>query len=157
MIPDSVQRRSEGLGFLAGISIALKEYRWKKLAKGFGKLLTTEALVPKHTGFEPFYFGSFNVAKKYADAHPDVVKKICMALDESIAFINSKPTEAKSYMAKYIDPSLSPLNEKYPDALYYTCNKVGNSELEKMFQHYLDMKIIAESLDLTNAQYQPGK
>ena len=79
-----------------------------------------------------------------------------MALDEAIEFINSKPSEAKSYMAKYIDPSLADLSEKYPDALYYPCKRVANADLQKMLQYYLDKKIISQPIDLTNAQYQPS-
>jgi len=122
------------------------------LVKGFGELLVEEALVPKYT-YSPFYFGSFNVTKKFADTNPDMLKKIASALDEAIEFINNNPTEAKSFMAEFINKELEPLSTKYPDAYYKKSGEVTNDELNKYLKYYLDSKIIPETIDLTNSQY----
>jgi ABC-type nitrate/sulfonate/bicarbonate transport system substrate-binding protein len=68
---------------------------------GVAELVSQEVECPKYI-MDPFPFGSFNVSKEWADANPDLFKKLVAALDEAAAFVNAHPEEAKACMAPYL-------------------------------------------------------
>lgn len=125
------------------------------ISKGIGKDLSPDInLLAKTTGISPFYFGSFNVSKKFADANSDVTKKISLALDEAIDFINNDYKSAYVLMGKYFDPKFANLTDKYPKPFFKKTNEISNTDLIKMRQFYFENKILAKELPLTNAQFE---
>jgi NitT/TauT family transport system substrate-binding protein len=123
------------------------------ITKANGLILSPdEAVVPKATGKSPFYFGSFNIRKDFADANPDIVKKIASALDEAILFIRQNPQEARSIMKEYLK-NQAPLVDNYRDSFFKTTTETSNKDLLDMEKYYLDEKILSAPLNLSNAQY----
>ena len=123
------------------------------LSLGLGVPFSSEALVPKFSGFNPFYFGSFNIRKDYAEAHPDIVKKIAIALDKAMVYINQNPDEAKLAMKKYLPEPHQKFVVNFPNAFYKTCSEVSNKDLESMKNYYLNLQVLPMDIDIINLQY----
>ena len=125
------------------------------LSKGYGVKLTDEALVPKTTNINPFYFGSFNVRKDYADKNQEVVKKVSNALDKASALINSNP-EIDSIMSleNYLPEAFRPIVKNFPSSYFKTSNQVKDEDLKQMKQFYLDQKILPVDIETDNLQYK---
>ncbi len=120
------------------------------LANNIGKDLSPDVdLVAKNTGITPFYFGSFNISKKYADANPEIVKKISLALDDAIDFINQDHKGAYDLMSKFFDPKFAALADKYPSPSFLKTNDITDADLQKMRDYDLENKITPEKLPLT--------
>ena len=122
------------------------------LARPGIRLLVKGAPVP-HYIYEPFYFGSFNIRRDWAARNPETVVKISQALDEAIDILNTDQAYAKGLMAKYVDPKLAAVADRYPDSLYRKSNQVTNADLDKIYSYYLNSGIIASPLKLDSAQY----
>lgn len=123
------------------------------LSLGLGVPFSSEALVPKFSGLNPFYFGSFNIRKDYAEAHPDIVKNIAIALDKAMDYINQNPDEAKLAMKKYLPEPHQKFVVNFPNALYKTCNAVSNKDLESIKNYYLNLQVLPMDIDIINLQY----
>lgn len=124
-------------------------------ALGAGEnLLPGRAIVPETTAIQPFYFGSFNITKSFADAHPDTVRRISLALDEAIDFLIQKPDEAKKTMETYLPKEQHALIAKFPDSLFKKTNDTKQSHLDAMLDYYVNEKILNAKLDLTGAQFE---
>lgn len=124
------------------------------LTNNIGKDLSPNIdLVSQYTGLNPLYFGSFNISKKYADANPETVESISLALDDAISFITNNPKEAYLLMNKYFDPKFAPLADKYPTPLFYQTNKILNSDLQKSADYYFENKVITDKILQNNGQY----
>lgn len=111
------------------------------LRKGTAELLVDEALVPKHF-FSPFPFGAFNVSKTFADANPDVVKRVVRALTRAIDDINANQAEARVAMADFLPAEQAQFVQFYPNALFVRPDKVDEAALKKMAQSVFDLRII---------------
>ncbi|NPA43975.1 MAG: ABC transporter substrate-binding protein [Chlorobi bacterium] len=124
--------------------------------------LTNEALVPKVTKMNPFYFGSFNVRKDFADENPETVKKVTKALNKAIDFIANNQNEAKKIMAKvdpkrnvtYLPDPFTKIVEYFPNSLFMKSNEVSNDKLEQIKNYYLKKKILPKNIDVKNLQYK---
>jgi len=123
------------------------------IVKGFGVLLTNTAMVPDATGMKPFYFGSFNITKKFADENKETVKKISLALDEAIAFIRNNPQEAREAMKKYFPPEQGGLVDRFPESFFRTTKEVSNEDLMRMRDYYKAENVLSADIDINNAQY----
>jgi NitT/TauT family transport system substrate-binding protein len=100
-------------------------------AKGIGVILMPgKALVPETTGFKPFYFGSFNVTKAYAEKNPDVIRRLSLALDQAIEFLEKNPDNAKKAMRNYLPPEQMGLIDKFPPSLYRKTNATKQQQLD---------------------------
>ena len=90
------------------------------MAKGVGKELTKEALVPASTGMNPFYFGSFNVRKDYADKNPDIVRRVSLALDKASKYIASNQKKAKEILAtkEYFPETFRPIVNGFQNSFF---------------------------------------
>ena len=119
------------------------------LRQGIGKLLSNEVEVPKYLG-EPFLFGSFNIRKDFADANPEITKRIIRALDKAVEFVNKNPAEAKQMMKKYLHESQQPYVDFYPDALYQPTYEVNPKDFQKVADQYLNIGIINKPLKVGN-------
>jgi len=124
-------------------------------SKGYGVTLTKEALVPKTTNMTPFYFGSFNVRKDYADENPEIVKRVSRALDKASNYINENP-ESKLIMAKeqYLPEAYRPIVENFPNSLFKTSNSVSDKDLEEIKNFYFDKQILPVNIDTRGLQYK---
>lgn len=125
------------------------------IAKGYGVELTKEALVPKSTKMLPFYFGSFNVRKDYADKNPEIVKKVSRALDRASKFVNENP-EAKLIMEKkdYLPKAYRSIVKNFPDSFFKTSNSVSEGDLKKIKDFYFSKQIIPVNIDTKGLQYR---
>lgn len=117
------------------------------LQQKIGRLLSREVEVPKYLG-EPFLFGSFNIRKDFADANPEITKKVISAMNKAVKFVNSNPTEAKEMMKKYLHESQQPFVDFYPDALYQPTTEVTTQEFQDIADQYLEIGIISEALNV---------
>ncbi len=125
------------------------------MSKGYGYLLTKEALVPKSTDMTPFYFGSFNVRKEFADKNPEIIKKVSYALNKASKYINEHP-EAKLIMSTkdYLPEAFRPIVKYFPDSYFKPSNEVTNSDLERIKDYYLKKQILPVNIDIRGLQYQ---
>lgn len=123
------------------------------IVKGFGDLLTNTAVVPEATGMKPFYFGSFNITKKFAEENKEAVRKLSLALDEAIAFIRNNPQEAREAMKKYFPPEQGGLVDKFPASIFRTTKEVTNEDLIRMRDYYKTENVLSADIDIRNAQY----
>jgi NitT/TauT family transport system substrate-binding protein len=130
--------------------------------KGIGFSLTNEALVPKTTGLNPFYFGSFNVRKDFATNNPELVVKIAKALDKAFAFIENNQTEAKTIMSglnkksnsPYLPKQFSEIITKFPNSKFIKINELKNENLDTLKTFYLKKKILPKDIPLEGLQYK---
>ena len=117
------------------------------LQQKIGRLLSREVEVPKYLG-EPFLFGSFNIRKDFADANPEITKKVISAMNKAVKFVNSNPTEAKKMMKKYLHESQQPFVDFYPDALYQPTTETSDKKFQDVADQYLDIGIIPSELQV---------
>jgi len=117
------------------------------LQQNIGRLLSQEVEVPKYLG-EPFLFGSFNIRKDFADANPEITKKVISAMDKAVKFVNENPTEAKEMMKKYLHESQQPFVEFYPDALYQATTEVTTQDFQDIVDQYLRIGVIQNPLNI---------
>ena len=126
------------------------------ITKGAGEvLLPGKAVVPETTGMKPFYFGSFNVTKKFADENPDVVRRISLALDEAIAFIAQNPADAYKTMENenYIPKEQHGLIAKFSPSLFKNTADTRQADMDAALDYYKREGILAAK-DLTATQYE---
>lgn len=123
------------------------------IAKGVGVPFTTEALVPKATNMTPFYFGSFNISERYAKENPEIVKRIAIALDQAIDYINSNPDSAQLAMMKFLPEPQQKFVSKFPKSYFKKVNEVSNEDLLKLKSYYLIEKVIPIDFNINNLQY----
>jgi NitT/TauT family transport system substrate-binding protein len=112
------------------------------------------ALVPEVVGLKSFYFGSFNITKSFADQHPDLVRRISLALDDAIDFMNQHPDEAKKMMAPYLPQEQQGLIVKFPVSRYRKTNETSHADLEYIHAYYTKSQILTAKIDINGAQYQ---
>ena len=117
------------------------------LQQKIGRLLSREVEVPKYLG-EPFLFGSFNIRKDFADANPEITKKVISAMNKAVKFVNSNPTEAKEMMKKYLHESQQPFVDFYPDALYQPTTETSDKKFQDVADQYLEIGIIPSVLQV---------
>jgi len=124
-------------------------------SKGYGKKLFQKALVPDSTKIDPFYFGSFNVRKAYAEENPEIVEKVSRALDQASAFIKNNQNEAKLIMASqdYLPEAFRPIVKDFPHSNFKKTNEVTNADLADMKDYYLSKKILPIDINTDNLQY----
>jgi len=123
-------------------------------AKGIGKELTKEALVPQSTGLSPFYFGSFNIRKDFAISNPDIVRKVSLALDKASKFINDN-SDAKLILAKgeYFPEKFRSIVKGFPNSYFKSSNQVKNEDLNKIKNFYFQEKILPVNINVQGLQY----
>lgn len=115
---------------------------------------TGKALVPEATKMTPFYFGSFNITKNFADENPETVAKIAKSLDEAIIFIQENQSEAKNLLKKHLGKQAG-LIKQFPDSAYKTTNQTTKEDLVNIYDYYQKQKILTVDLeDIKNSQYQ---
>ena len=125
------------------------------MSKGYGMELTREALVPKSTEMSPFYFGSFNVRKDYADKNPDIVLKVSKALDRASKYINENP-DSKLIMAKdnYLPEAFRPIVKNFPNSFFKTTNNVSEEDLTEIKEFYFNKQVLPVNIDIKGLQYK---
>ena len=119
-------------------------------------------LVPNTTNINPFYFGSFNVRKDFANQNPEVVEKVATALDMAIQFISQNQLEAKKIMGAidpkkgkpYLPEAYLPIVEDFPDSFFKGINYTSESELNELKNYYLKKNILPKNISLEGAQYR---
>jgi len=115
--------------------------------KNIGELLSQDVDCAKYIT-NPFPFGSFNVDKKWAEAHPSELEKVKNALNEAVEFVNSHPKEAKLLMKNHIPDAFKPYVSKYPDALYLKTNESSDKIFKTISEKYLEIGIIKKPINL---------
>lgn len=125
------------------------------MAKGVGKELTKEALVPASTGMNPFYFGSFNVRKDYADKNPDIVRRVSLALDKASKYIASNQKKAKEILAtkEYFPETFRPIVNGFPNSFFKSSNEVTNKDLSQIKNFYFKKHILPVNINVDGLQY----
>lgn len=110
--------------------------------------------VPRTTGLDPFYFGSFNVKRSFAQANPEVVHRLSLALDDAIQFIRDNPDEANEAMRAYLPAEQRELISRFPNSNFLKSYETTQGDLNEILSYYTDQNILSAELDLRNAQYQ---
>jgi NitT/TauT family transport system substrate-binding protein len=124
------------------------------VSRGIGIPLTEEPLVPSVTGYNPFYFGSFNVTEKFANENPEKVKKIAKALDEAIRYISANPDSARILMTGYLPEPQQKFVSDFPNSFFRTTNEVSNTDLKNMADYYLKEKVLPTEIKVDGLQYK---
>lgn len=124
------------------------------ILKGIGIRLSEEALVPKATGIDPFYFGSFNVTTQYAKAHQPIIRKLTLALDEAILLIGKNPYIVEKALKKYLPNSTKELIDQFSKTLFKTSKSISNHNLEIMQLYYYQQNLYTKNISIHNLQYQ---
>jgi len=125
-------------------------------AKGIGRELTKEALVPTSTGMNPFYFGSFNVRKDFADKNPDIVRRVSLALDKASKFIFENQKIAKEILAtkEYFPETFRSIVNGFPNSKFKLSTEVTNKDLEKIKNFYFEKHILPVNISVDGLQYE---
>lgn len=85
---------------------------------------------------EPLLFGSFNVRKEWADAHPAELRKLAAALDEAIDHVNQHPAEAQADLKPYLPDAFKPHIGAYPPARYLTTAAAQDQDFQRLAARY---------------------
>lgn len=117
------------------------------LANSVAELITDFVEVPRFLG-EPFLFGSFNVRKAWADAHPDQLRRLIAALDEAVALVNREPATARLAMRPYLSDVFKSHVERYPDARYLSTAEISEEAFAAASRQYATMGIIPRPVSL---------
>lgn len=123
------------------------------IALGVGELIEPDAEAPALFG-TPFPFGQALIAKDWADAHPDLTKRIAKALDEAIVYVNAHPKEARQFLRRYLSEVYQSQIDLYPDALYLTTAETSDEIYTRIAKQYRALGIITRDIDLRGAVYQ---
>ncbi len=127
------------------------------IAQGVAEPVHDFVEVPRTLG-EPFLFGSFNVRKDWADAHPEEVRRLAAALDEAVDFVNEHPAEAKRAMRSYLPEAFRDHVDRYPDARYLRTDQVEERAFTEAADQCRQRGIIPEALTLSGLVYRaPGR
>lgn len=124
------------------------------LSQNIGVRLSDIALVPNATGMSPFYFGSFNMRKDFADANPETAKKISRAIDKAISYINENPVEARLTMKEYLPQQQQKYVEDFPFSYFRNTNEVTNENLETIKDYYFSKKVLPVNISTDGLQYR---
>jgi NitT/TauT family transport system substrate-binding protein len=119
------------------------------IQKGVGKLLSNEVEIPKIFG-EPFIFGSLNIRKDFADANPIIAKKVIVALDKAVEYINSNPAEANQVLKNYLSEAQKPFVDFYPNALYQKSTEADPKIFQQIADKSTQLGIIDGALNVEN-------
>jgi len=117
------------------------------LQQGVGRLYSDESISPKYLG-NPMLFGSFNIAKGWADSHPEQYKKIVRALNKSVDFVNENPQKAKQAMVPYVHETQKNFVSHYANAKYLRTDQSDSVKYQATVKQYLELGIIPEKLNL---------
>ncbi|MCZ7679937.1 MAG: ABC transporter substrate-binding protein [Sandaracinaceae bacterium] len=112
--------------------------------------------VPRTLG-EPFLFGSFNVRKDWADAHPDEATRLAAALDEAVDFVNEHPDEAKRLMRSFLPDAFRDHVARYPDARYLRTDQVEELAFVRAADQCRQRGIIPAALSLSGLVYRAAE
>ncbi|MGH9763394.1 MAG: ABC transporter substrate-binding protein [Blastocatellia bacterium] len=126
------------------------------LATGVGELITDYDEVPRYLG-DPFPFGSFNVRKDWADAHPNEFQGVAAALDEAVEYANAHPDESKDILRKYLPEAFKPQANLYADAKYLPSYDTTQSMFDDAAKSYVKMNILSSPIDLSGLIYMASK
>jgi len=124
------------------------------MVRADGEPLLQGAIVPQTTKMNPFYFGSFNVTKTFADQNPDAVRHISLALDEAIEFVKQNPKEACKMMENYLPKEQHGLIVHFPNSLFKNTNDTRQEDLNVVLDYYKRERTLTANLDLSGAQYR---
>jgi NitT/TauT family transport system substrate-binding protein len=122
------------------------------ISSGAGELVGAEVESPQLFG-EPFIFASELISKEWADAHPDLARRVVKSLDEGAQYVNAHPKEAKAFLKKYLAPVYWPQINLYPDPLYLTSADAKDEFYARVASKYLEIGVIPKPIDLTGAVY----
>ena len=119
------------------------------IAKEIGELVSGTVECPQY--FEdPFVFGSFVIAKKWADKHPSETWQLVAALHEAVDFIKDNQSEAKQLMIPYMSDQFKSHVDLYPDARYEYLEKSDRKHFSKIVSDYVKLKILDKPTNLKN-------
>ncbi len=116
------------------------------IQKGVGRLLSGDIETIETFG-SPFLFGSFNIRKDFAIAHPETANKIAHALDRAIIFITDHQAESKQLLTQYLAPTQAPFVSFYPDSLYQTSLSTDRVQFQHTTDTYYDLGLIPEHIN----------
>jgi NitT/TauT family transport system substrate-binding protein len=122
------------------------------LASGAGELVGDQVESPLLFG-EPFVFASELLSKEWADAHPDLAKRIVRSIDQGAQYANAHPKEAKNFLRKYLAPVYASQIDLYPDPLYLPSADTKDEIYTRIADKYLEIGVIPRAIDLTGAVY----
>lgn len=94
---------------------------------------------------DDFLFVSSTFSTKFANKNPDVAKKIVVAVDKAITYINENPTVAKKYYSEFspVDDDVE-MDLAVPIYLPSTDMRVG--EFQKLADRFTETGILVQSV-----------
>jgi len=122
------------------------------IATGAGELVGDQVESPLLFG-EPFVFASEVLSKEWADAHPDLAKRIVRSIDQGAQYANAHPREAKNFLRKYLAQVYASQIDLYPDPLYLPSADSRDEIYTRVADKYLEIGVIPKAIDLTGAVY----
>ena len=112
------------------------------------------AIVPSFTGISPFYFGSFNVTKKFADENRTIIKKITLALDESIDILGKNLHTVDGILQDNCDYAIK---ENMRKITFRKSMEVDNNDLGTMQLYYFQQNLLSKKISVSKLQYSYEK
>ncbi len=119
------------------------------LKQGVVKLLNNEVELPSIFDGE-YIVSSFNIKKEYADTNPEITKRLLIAIDKAIEFINQNPAEANQMLKNYLSDSQKEFVDSYPNPLYRTTAQTDPQAFQKLSDKFTELGILKNQLNIQN-------
>jgi NitT/TauT family transport system substrate-binding protein len=104
----------------------------------------------------PWFGGSASLTSSFIKANPEVTKKYVAAYGKGVAYVRSKPVEARQYLKGYTAIE-GALTAEVPLAAYTMYNEFTPSDIayfQKFFDHFTDKGVFASRLLVESMLYK---
>jgi NitT/TauT family transport system substrate-binding protein len=104
----------------------------------------------------PWFGGSASLTASFIKANPEIAKKYITAYGKGVAYVRSKPTEARQYLKGYTAIE-GPLTSEVPLAAYTMYNEFTPSDIghfQKFFDLFSDKGIFSSRLKVDSMLYK---
>ncbi len=112
------------------------------IAAGAAEIVDGGPPCATHLG-DPFSFGTFALAGRFARERPDAAARLVAALDEAIAEVRRDPAGARRDLAELLRPEERAAVARYPDARYLTSAEAGAAVLDAEIANEQRLGILA--------------
>lgn len=100
-------------------------------------------------------FGSFLLHPRVVRERPDDVRRLVLALDDAIRFIEDDQRTARAHLSTYVRASERPHVQRYPDARYLTSDEADDAVFAGEAQRSRELGILEAPIDLSGWSLAP--
>ena len=110
---------------------------------------SNESLIAKNL-WEPYYFGSFLVSPKLKEDSPEIAKKMVLAINKAITFIEKNPEKVQEILKNSLPLEQSKLVDSFPKSKYHTSEEFKYEEFKKVMDNFEDFGFLNQSQDYSD-------